>query len=259
MRFDWSSVDCLAILTVDRLSTRNPDAFGVDLQEISFTVRAGEILGLGGIAGNGQTELLQALIGETRTRPGAVRLNGLDVGALGPTARRRRGLLATPEERLGHGAAPMMSLSRNVLLTARARQDLSAGGFLRFGKARRFAQQVIQAFDVRTSGTESEARALSGGNLQKFIVGRELLQKPVCYVVLQPTWGVDAAAAAAIRKALQELAAAGGAVVLISQDLDELREISHSFAVIAGGRLSTPRPTASVTVEEIGRLMERAA
>jgi len=242
-------------LKVDKLSVASPSEFGTALREVSFEVREGEILGIGGVAGNGQDELLGALSGEIGTAPGAVALKGRDIGALGPNARRRLGLLAAPEERLGHAAAPDMSLVENGVLSAWVRKDLVSRGFVDWKLARRYAEEVIAAFDVRTPGPDNAARSLSGGNLQKFVVGREILQKPEVLVINQPTWGVDASAAAAIRQALLDLAGEGAAVVVISQDLDELMEIASRFAALNEGRLSASRPTEALTMEEIGLMM----
>ncbi len=242
-------------LDVTGLSVPSPSAFGTALKNVHFAVRRGEVLGIGGVAGNGQDELLAVLSGEIPADAGAVRLNGLSVGHLGPLARRRLGLLAAPEERLGHAAAPDMTLTENALLTGSVRERLERRGFIRWEAARAFAERIIAAFDVRTPGPDNAARSLSGGNLQKFVIGREVLQDPAVLVVNQPTWGVDAAAAAAIRQALLDLAAQGTAVVCISQDLDELMEISDRFAALNEGRLSAPRPTAELSVEEIGLMM----
>jgi simple sugar transport system ATP-binding protein len=165
------------------------------------------------------------------------------------------GLLAAPEERLGHAAAPDMSLTENAYLTGAQREGLTARGFIRWGAARAFASAVIERFDVRTPGPDVAARALSGGNLQKFVIGREVLQRPEVLVVNQPTWGVDAAAAAAIRQALLDLAANGAAILCISQDLDELMEISDRFGALNEGRLSEIRPAQDLNVEEIGLMM----
>lgn len=243
-----------------RLSVRNLDLasdhpHGTTLRDITFDIRAGEVLGVAGVAGNGQEELLAALSGERRTPSGMVLIGRRPAGRLGPNARRHLGLLAAPEERLGHAAAPDLTLAENAFLTGRVRRGLDRHGFLRFGRIEAFAREIIRSFDVRTPGTDARARALSGGNLQKFIIGREVLQEPSVLVVNQPTWGVDARAAAAIRRALRELAGRGAAVLVISQDLDELIEISDTLAVLAGGRLSEPRPARALTVEEIGRMM----
>ena len=243
------------VLNVTNLSLPPMSQFGPALKEIGFELRAGEVLGIGGVAGNGQEELLATLSGERPSKHGTVLLSGVDISALGPNARRAKGLLAAPEERLGHAAVPAMSLTENAILTGTTRKNLTRNGFVDQGAARRFAQEVIAAFDVRTPGPEVAARALSGGNLQKFVIGREVLQAPEVLVVNQPTWGVDAAAAAAIHQALLDLAAQGAAVIAISQDLDELMEIADRFAALNEGRLSEPRPTKGLSIEEIGLML----
>lgn len=242
-------------LGVSDLSVASPIPFGTSLKAVSFTVARGEVLGIAGVAGNGQDELLLALSGELRSGADRVRINGAAVGDLGPVERRRAGLVAAPEERLGHAAAPDMSLVENALLSGALRRGLVSGGFIDWKKTEAFAAAIVQDFDVRTPGTHVAARALSGGNLQKFVVGRELSQAPEVIVINQPTWGVDAAAAAAIRQAILDRAAAGAAVVVISQDLDELLEIADSFAALNEGRLTKPRPVEGLTIDEIGLMM----
>ncbi|WP_136646256.1 ABC transporter ATP-binding protein [Tabrizicola sp. YIM 78059] len=242
-------------LEVQGLSVASPIPFGTALKEVSFAVRKGEVLGIAGVAGNGQDELLLALSGELKSAPGAVRIDGAEMGDKGPNDRRRAGLVAAPEERLGHAAAPDMSLVENALLSGVVRRGLAHRGFIDWAAAEAFAREIVQTFDVRTPGVHVAARALSGGNLQKFVVGRELSQSPSVIVINQPTWGVDAAAAAAIRQAILDRAAAGAAVVVISQDLDELLEIADDFAALNGGRLSPTRPVEGLTVDEIGLMM----
>ncbi len=237
------------------LSAPSPSQFGTALKNVHMKVHQGEVLGIGGVAGNGQDELLGVLSGEVLTAADAVRLNGEPIGNKNPTERRKLGLLTAPEERLGHAAAPDMSLTENAMLTAAVREGLVSGGFLKWQSAEAFAERVISTFDVRTPGPDNAARSLSGGNLQKFVIGREVLQTPRVLVVNQPTWGVDAAAAAAIRQSLLDLAANGTAIVVISQDLDELMEISDAFAALNQGQLSAPRPTSELTVDEIGLMM----
>ena len=183
-------------LEVEGLDLPAATPLGTSLRGVSLSVRAGEVLGVGGVAGNGQDELLAALSGERRAAAGAIRLDSAPVGHLGPARRRALGLLAAPEERLGHASAPEMSLVENALLTGCARRGLARRGVIDWGRARAFAEEVIEAFDVRTPGPGHAARALSGGNLQRFVIGREILQEPGVLVVNQPTWGVDAAAAA---------------------------------------------------------------
>ncbi|HEY4164059.1 MAG TPA: ATP-binding cassette domain-containing protein, partial [Dongiaceae bacterium] len=245
-----------ARLTVEDLSLVADREFGVDLKNISFQVGAGEILGIGGVAGNGQNELMAALSGEALAgRAEAIRIDGTAAGQLGPAARRNLAACFVPEERHDHGAVRDMSLSENALLSAYRRKKLVRNGFVDSRGALAFAREIIRGFSVRSEGPAAEARSLSGGNLQRFIVGREILQSPGVLVVAQPTWGLDAGAAAAIRQALLDLADRGAAVVVISQDLDELMEIADRIAVIAGGRLSEARPASTLTVAEIGILM----
>ena len=230
-------------------------AFGTTLKGINMAVQMGEILGIGGVAGNGQDELCSVISGEILAPAAQVRLAGAPVGDQGPNTRRALGLLAAPEERLGHAAAPDMSLTENALLSGAVREGLERRGMISWGKTREFAKHIIREFDVRTPSPNTAARALSGGNLQKFVIGREILQRPSMLVVNQPTWGVDASAAAAIRQALLDLAAEGAAIVVISQDLDELMEISDRFAALNEGRLSPPVEAAGLTVDQIGLMM----
>ncbi|WP_281824565.1 ABC transporter ATP-binding protein [Jannaschia rubra] len=244
-----------AILTMKALSMPPASQFGTPLHDLSFELRAGEVLGIGGVAGNGQDELLAALSGERPSAAGTLWLEGRDISRLRPTARRAAGLLTAPEERLGHAAAPDMSLTENAAMTGAARRGMLRHGFLDWGRARAFATDIIDAFDVRTPGPHVAARALSGGNLQKFVIGREVLQDPRVLVVNQPTWGVDAAAANAIRQALLDLAADGAGVIVISQDLDELLEVSDRFAALNAGRLGAPVPAVTLTMERIGLML----
>ncbi|MGL4727179.1 MAG: ABC transporter ATP-binding protein [Bosea sp. (in: a-proteobacteria)] len=243
-------------LKVDRLTLSPDAAHGIPLRDVSLQLRAGEVLGIAGVAGNGQSELVAALSGERlATSAEVVQLDGKDIGRLGPARRREAGLCAVPEERNGHAAVPNFSLSENGLLTARHRLNLTRRGMIDTGAARDFAGDVIRRFGVRSTGPSAQARSLSGGNLQKFIMGREIGQKPEVFIVAQPTWGVDAGAATTIREAILALAAGGAGVLLISQDLDELLELSDRIAVLNEGRLSQALPTKSLSLSEIGMLM----
>ena len=243
-------------LGVSALSLAGEPPFGTDLKGVSFEARAGEILGIAGVAGNGQAELLTALSGERLAGTAqAILLDGKPIGRLDAGARRALGLACVPEERNGHAAVPDFSLAENSILTARHRLPLTPLGIISRADVQRFAESVIRRFDVRTTGPGALARSLSGGNLQKFIMGREIGPQPGVLVVCQPTWGVDAGAAAAIRQELVDLAEKGSAVVVISQDLDELLELADRLCVINEGRLSAPRPVSSLGIDEIGLMM----
>ena len=246
-----------ARIVVDRLSVPSADGFGVDLREVSLEVRRGELVGVAGVAGNGQAELAAALSGETvlPARPEAILLDGRPAAALGPAARRALGAAFVPERRDGHAAVREMTLAENAFLTAARRMGLAARGLLRPAATRAFAERIVRTFDVRAGGPEAEAGSLSGGNLQKFVVGREILQDPGILVIAQPTWGVDAGAAAAIRQALIDLARRGAAVLVISQDLDEIFEICDRALAMSEGRMSAPRDIDAAGMEEVGLLM----
>jgi len=240
------------LLQVQALDLPGDGEFGVALRQVSLQVRAGEILGIAGVSGNGQQELLAALSGEDRrVPPQAVRLGGQAIGALGPAQRRQRGLRVIPEERLGRATVPSLSLQHNMLLTAQ-RAEVSVAGWVRMRALREQAQTVIRRFGVKAGGPQSPAHSLSGGNLQKFIVGREILGRPQVLVVAQPTWGVDVGAAAQIRAELLALRDAGCAVLVISEDLDELFDLADRLQVIARGRLSPSIARAEATIEQIG-------
>jgi len=239
----------LALITLKR---KSPDPFGIDLEDVNLTVHAGEIVGIAGVSGNGQQELLAAISGEVPVRDRrAVEICGIAAGRMRPGKRRRLGFCFVPEERLGRGAVPRMSLADNALLTAH-RRGFVRRGLIRFAQVAQFAQTCIEQFAVKCGGPQAEAKSLSGGNLQKFIVGREILLKPKVLVVAQPTWGVDVGAAAFIRQKIIDLRNDGVAVLVLSEELDELFEVSDRLAVIAKGRLSPARPIRETNVEEIG-------
>src|SRR6202163_3003877 len=243
-------------LVVHRLSLEPDDPHGTHLDHVSLEVRGGEIVGIAGVSGNGQDELFAALSGE-RLSPseGAVVIDGLAAGTLGVNERRRMGAAFVPEERLGHGTAPRMKLSENALLTGHAASGMVKHGFVDKPATLATVDRTTEAFDVRKAKRDPEAVSLSGGNLQKFIVVREILREPGVLVLSQPTWGVDAGAAATIRQALIDLAGRGTSVLVVSQDLDELLEIADRTAVMFHGTLSAPLNAAEVTREKLGLLM----
>jgi len=241
-------------LEVDRLTLPKIDRFGIALDGISLGVHQGEIVGIAGVSGNGQQELLAALSGEDpRADEGMVRLFGKPIGRLGARGRRKLGLHFVPEERLGRGAVPTLSLASNLLLTRD--EALRWLGFIDRKALRDQTSGIMRRYWVKASGPGAVARSLSGGNLQKYIVGRELDAVPKVLVVAQPTWGVDVGAAAQIRAELVALRDAGCAVLLVSEELEELFAITDRLHVISKGRLSPPIHTAEATVELVGEWM----
>ncbi|HUL58238.1 MAG TPA: ABC transporter ATP-binding protein [Anaeromyxobacteraceae bacterium] len=241
-------------LRVRGLTLHRHDRFGVDLEGISLEVRAGEIVGIAGVSGNGQQELLGALSGEDpRAAPGEIELLGNAIGAMGAAARRGLGLHFVPEERLGRGAVPGLSLAHNLLLTRR--ESLRAMGWIDGRALNAQAEGIIDRFGVKAPGPAAPAKSLSGGNLQKYIVGREIDAVPKVLIVAQPTWGVDVGATAQIRRELLALRDAGCAVLVVSEELDELFEVADRLHVMAKGRLSPSIPTSAATVELIGEWM----
>jgi general nucleoside transport system ATP-binding protein len=242
------------VLSVRGLDLPKVDPFSTALQGIAFDVRAGEIVGVAGVSGNGQQELMAVLSGEdTRAEPGSVQLFGQDIARHKPGRRRRDGLHFVPEERLGRGAVPTMSLAHNTLLTRSA--GIGPGGWLKLGAVRALAAHIIHRFGVKAGGPGAAAKSLSGGNLQKFIVGREIDAAPKLLIVSQPTWGVDVGAAALIRGELLALRDAGCALLVVSEELEELFEISDRLHVIAQGRVSPSLATRDATIERIGQWM----
>jgi simple sugar transport system ATP-binding protein len=242
------------VLRVRDLKLPREDQFGVDLDGISLEVRAGEVVGIAGVSGNGQKELLYALSGEdTRADASMIQVFGKDAGKYGPVQRRALGVQFVPEERLGRGAVPTMGLAHNLMLT---RTDaIGKSGWISVKALEAQAQDIIRRFNVKTGGPNAAAKSLSGGNLQKFIVGREIDANPKLLIVSQPTWGVDVGAAAQIRGEILALRDAGCAVLVVSEELDELFEISDRLYVIAKGQMSPSVARSQATVAQIGAWM----
>ena len=242
------------VLDVRGLTLPKEDQFGMNLADIRFSVRAGEIVGIAGVSGNGQQELMAALSGEdTRSPADSIRLFGKDIANHSPRKRRHEGLYFVPEERLGRGAVPTLSLAQNTLLTRT--EAVSGSGWIATGEVTALAQALIKRFNVKAGGPDAAAKSLSGGNLQKFIVGREIEANPKLLIVSQPTWGVDVGAAAQIRGELLALRDQGCALLVVSEELDELFEICDRMVVIAKGKVSPSVATSAATIEMIGEWM----
>lgn len=243
------------VLEVLDVHTEREQPNGVGLTGVSLSLNRGEVLGIAGISGNGQAELCAVLAGLSQPARGEIKLFGQGINHLSVAARRELGLGYVPEDRLQTGALAQMTLTDNVLLTGAKRAGLVQRGMLQHEAAQAFAQRCIDEFSVKASGPAALAESLSGGNLQKFVLGRELLLAPEVLICAQPTWGVDVAAAALIRQALIDLARKGCAVLVISEEIDELFEVADRIAVIAGGRLSPVVEMAQTNRQQIGLWM----
>ncbi|SFV14039.1 ABC transporter ATP-binding protein [Pseudoduganella namucuonensis] len=243
-------------MAVDKLNLATIDPFGTVLKDVSLQLRAGEIVGIAGVSGNGQQELLKAISGELPlSTPQALQLLGQAAGTLNPAQRRELGMCFVPEERLGRGAVPELSLADNALLTGympAGATGMVKRGLIQRGPIRDFARGVIARFNVKCGGEKSAASSLSGGNLQKFIVGREIALAPKVLVLAQPTWGVDIGAAMLIRQAIIDMRDQGVAVLVLSEEIEELFMMCDRIAVLAKGRLSRAVRVADTSVNQIG-------
>jgi ABC-type uncharacterized transport system ATPase subunit len=223
--------------------------------ELSLEVRAGEVLGIAGVAGNGQRELVEALAGLRPHVGGAIEINGDPVVKPDPASVATMGVAHIPEDRLATGLAGGADVETNAALRQYREPPLSTGPLLRRKAVGDFADQVIANNDVKTPGRFARARQLSGGNQQKLIIGRELAGEPSFIIASYPTRGVDVAASEAIHNQLRAQRDRGAAILLVSEDLDELRGLSDLIAVMVRGQfLGTLTPT-EATSERIGALM----
>lgn len=242
------------VFSVHQLTLKPQQPFGTKLKDINFELKAGEILGIAGVAGNGQDELMSVISGEdTRAARQSMVLSGKEVGSLSPDKRRKLGIAYVPEERLGRGAVPDMTLSENTLLTHS--QGFIKKGLINWKKLKAYSAKLIEDYKVKCHGEHAEAQSLSGGNLQKFIMGREIGQAPKLLICAHPTWGVDVGAALAIHQALLKLRDEGAAILLISEDIDELFLLADRMSAICDGHLSPVVATNSTDINQIGQWM----
>ncbi|WP_232303650.1 ABC transporter ATP-binding protein [Pseudofrankia sp. DC12] len=245
-------------LTVEGLSVETEDGRRV-VTDVSFTVRRGEILGIAGVEGNGQAELIEAVMGIRAAAAGRVLLGGTDVTAWQTRRRREAGVAYVPEDRIRSGVLLDSPLWENRMLGHQTQPPCSRGGLLTTSAARTDARRIVAEYDVRTPSVGVAAGALSGGNQQKLIVGREMSGAPTLLVAAHPTRGVDVGAQAAIWDQLRAARRDGLAVLLVSADLDELIGLSDTLRVISRGRLVAVADPASVTPQDLGYAMSGAA
>ena len=253
---DYNSINEEVLFQAIHLSKSFNDPFLTDLKNISFNVRQGEIFGIAGVAGNGQKELMELLTGENITNiQGKIIFENEEITKLSTKNRRKLSIGFVPEDRLGHSAVPELSLSENILLSQFLGNDFSKMGILDFKKIDLYTKDVIKKFNVKTPSEKVFAKNLSGGNLQKFVIGREVNSKPKLLIIFQPTWGVDTGAESFIRQSLIKLSKEGSSLIVISQDLDELIEITHHISVISNGILSKPLETKNLDIKKLGMMM----
>ena len=256
IKTDYTHIKNKINLKAENLTINFNDPFYTDLKQISFDVKEGEIFGIAGVAGNGQSELMNLLTGEgIEGVSGSLIYNSVDIKNFNPKKRRDMSIAFVPENRLGHSAVPELTLSENILISQFPNNNFISKGMINHRNIDAQAKKVIDEFNVVTPGIDAKASSLSGGNLQKFVIGREILTNPKLLIISHPTWGIDAGAEHAIRKSLIELAKNGTSIIVISQDLDELFEISHRMSVIFNGKLSRSYETRNISVSEIGLLM----
>jgi simple sugar transport system ATP-binding protein len=225
------------------------------VNDVSLTIREGEIVGVAGVAGNGQRELAEAIVGMRPVTSGAVEVCGRRLSGGDPREAISAGVAYVPEDRLGTGVAPGLSIASNIVLKAYRAAPVSTGPMLRFGRIRQLARSVIEQYDVRTSGPQAPAWQLSGGNLQKVVLAREFSGEPAVLVAAAPTRGLDVAGIETVHSYLRDAATRGLGVLLISEDLDEILALADRVAVMYEGTVVGERDVEAATVEEIGLLM----
>ena len=256
LKTDYSHIKNSVSFIAKNVTCTFNDPFFTDLKDISFKVNEGEIFGIAGVAGNGQSELMDILVGEnTQIDNGEIIFNNQNIETFNPQKRRNLSIAFVPENRLGHSAVPELTLSENILLSQFPNNGFSKQGILNNNLIEEQAKKVIKNFNVVTSGSDAKASSLSGGNLQKFVIGREISSQPKLLIISHPTWGIDAGAEYSIRESLIELSKNGTSIIVLSQDLDELIEITHRISVIFEGKLSEPLNTKQVDISKLGLLM----
>jgi simple sugar transport system ATP-binding protein len=242
-----------------RLALRGVNALHITgqaaLREVTLEVHAGEILGVAGVSGNGQRELAEVVAGLRSLTGGSVELDGRNASTWSPGKRTDAGLAYIPEERMHDGIVQEFSVAENLVLQDYDHAPISRSIFLNFAAIAQRGRELVADFNIRTPSIETSTRSLSGGNIQKLILARELSRNPKVLVAAQPTRGVDIGATEYIHQRLLDQRAQGTATLLISEDLDEILALADRIAVIYEGRIMDIVPREQATAERLGLLM----
>ncbi len=243
------------LIKITDLNFTSEDPFETNLENINFTLNRGECLGIAGISGNGQSELFQILSGEIISNKNSIEFNKNYIGNLNPQERREYLMAFSPEDRLEQAAIPQMKIFENVALNNFKSSNFFNNGLINEGKIKEHAKKIISDFNVNTDNIELKSQFLSGGNLQKLIIGRELITSPDLLICFNPTWGLDVGAINYIHETLIKINEQNKSIILISTDTDELLKLSDKISVIHKGKLSKIMDAEEVTSEKLGVLM----
>ena len=243
------------LIKITNLNFKSEDPFETNLEEINFTVNRGECLGIAGISGNGQSELFQVLSGEIISDKKSIEFNKNFIGDQNPQERREYLMAFSPEDRLEQAAVPQMKIFENVALNNFKSSNFFNNGLINENKIKEHSKKIISDFNVNTDNIELKSQFLSGGNLQKLIIGRELITSPDLLICFNPTWGLDVGAINYIHETLIKINEQNKSIILISTDTDELLKLSDKISVIHKGKLSKIMDAEEVTSEKLGVLM----
>ncbi len=243
------------LIKITNLNFTSEDPFETNLMDINFSVNRGECLGIAGISGNGQSELFQVLSGEIISEKNSIKFNNNYIGDLNPQERREYLMAFSPEDRLEQAAIPQMKIFENVALNNFKSSNFFSNGLINENKIKEHSKKIISDFNVNTNNIELKSQFLSGGNLQKLIIGRELITSPDLLICFNPTWGLDVGAINYIHETLIKINEQNKSIILISTDTDELLKLSDKISVIHKGKLSKIMNAEEVTSEKLGILM----
>ena len=243
------------LINITNLNFISEDPFETNLSDINFSVNRGECLGIAGISGNGQSELFQVLSGEIISDKNSIEFNKNYIGDLNPQERREYLMAFSPEDRLEQAAIPQMAIYENVALNNYKSSNFFNNGLINENKIKEHSKKIISDFNVNTDNIELKSQFLSGGNLQKLIIGRELITSPDLLICFNPTWGLDVGAINYIHETLIKINEQNKSIILISTDTDELLKLSDKISVIHKGKLSKIMDADEVTSEKLGILM----